>query len=240
MPMKLRKTVWSEPLPMRVSARLSSMMPDELNWLDCVAFSFLASDSCLPCVVEAFAGRVLQTAGGFDQHGRKRGDGLSVEVRAGGGFVNVDVGDGFGAEFVGELLSPLGGTGEADFFAVPAADDEGAARAHAFFRELAEGAREFHHACGAAGGIDAAEDPGVAVIAEHDPFVGHFGAADAAFDHVVGLDAVVHFDLQMDFHAVAAEVILESAGRLANSLGRRGRPCFRAAAWRRARRAAAP
>ena len=75
-------------------------------------------------------------------------------------------------------------------------------------RELAEGAREFHHAGGAAGGIDAAEDPGVAMIAEDDPFVGKFGAANAAFDHVVGLEAVVHFDFQMDFHAVAAEVIV--------------------------------
>ncbi len=163
-----------------------------------------------------------------------------MEVRAGGGFVDVDVGDGFGAEFVGELLSPFGGTGEADFFAVPTADDEGAAGAHAVFREFAEGAREFHHAGGAAAGIDAAEDPGVAVIAEHDPFVGQFGAADAAFDHVVGLDAVVHLDFQMDFHAVAAEVILDGQAASASLAGRGGRPCFRAEVWRRARRAAAP
>ena len=53
--------------------------------------------------------------------------------------------------------------------------------------ELAEGAREFHHAGGAAGGIDAAEDPGVAMIAQDDPFVGKLGAANAAFDDVVRL-----------------------------------------------------
>ena len=98
-----------------------------------LAFFLFALDGCFPRVVEALAGRILQGASGLVQHGRERGDGLAVEVRAGGGFVDVDVGDGFGPEFVGELLSPFGGTGEADFFAVPTADHEGAARAHAFF-----------------------------------------------------------------------------------------------------------
>ena len=138
------------------------------------------------------------------------------------------------------MFSPFGGTGEADFFAVPTADHESAARTHAFFFELAEGAREFHHRRGAAGRIDAAEDPGVAMIAEDDPFVGQLCAADAAFDYVVGLGAVVHFDFQMNFYALAAEVIVEAAIRLASFLAQSGRPCFRAAAWRRARRAAAP
>ncbi len=41
--MKLRKTVWSEPLPMRVSARVSFATPDELNWLDCVPSFFSRS-----------------------------------------------------------------------------------------------------------------------------------------------------------------------------------------------------
>ena len=133
-----------------------------------------------------------------------------MEVRAAGGFVDVDVGDGFGAEFVGELFAPFGGAGEADFFAVPTADDQRAARAHALLLEFTEGAREFHHAGGAAAGVDAAEDPGVAVIAHDDPFVGKFGAADAGFDYVVGLEAVVHFDFEMDFFFFAAEVIGEA------------------------------
>ena len=82
------------------------------------------------------------------------------------------------------------------------------------FASLAESAGEFHHRGGAAGGIDAAEDPGVAVIAHHDPFVGQLCAADAAFDDVVGLGAVVHLDLEMDFHALAAEVILNRQSAL--------------------------
>ena len=59
------------------------------------------------------------------------------------------------------------------------------------------------------------------MIAEDDPFVGQICAADAAFDDVVGLEAVVHLDFEMDFHALAAEVILESAVRLARRLERR-------------------
>ena len=147
--------------------------------------------------------------GGFDQHGRERRDGLAVEVWAGGGLIDVDVGDRLVAEFVGELLSPFGGTGEADFFSVPTADNDGAPRTYSLFRQLSQGAGQFHHRCGAAAGVDAAEDPGVAVIAEHDPFVGQLRAANAAFDHVVGLSGIVHLDLHVHAHALAAEVILD-------------------------------
>ena len=76
------------------------------------------------------------------------------------------------AQFVGELLSPLGGTGEADFFAVPTADDDGASRAHALLLSWPRARVSSIMLRGAARGIDAAENPGVAVIAEHDPFVG--------------------------------------------------------------------
>ena len=34
------------------------------------------------------------------------------------------------------------------------------------------------------------------MIAEHNPFIRKFGTADAAFDHVIGLHRVFHFDLQ--------------------------------------------
>ena len=200
---------------MRVSVRLALAAP-ESNGPDGFPASLLPRDGFFPGGVETFAGWIwiLQRARGFFQHGRERGDGLAVEVGAGSGFVDIDVGNAFGAQFVGELLSPFRGTGEADFFAVPTADDDGAARAHALFRELAEGAGEFHHGRGAARGIDTAEHPGIAVIAEDDPFVGQLRAANAAFDHVVGLDAVVHLDFQMDLHALAAEVILNGQSAL--------------------------
>ena len=54
-----------------------------------------------------------------------------MEVRPGGGGVDVDVGDGFLAQFVGELLSPLSGTGEPHFFAIPTADDDRSSRTDA-------------------------------------------------------------------------------------------------------------
>src|SRR5579863_2948078 len=156
----------------------------------------------------------MQRARGFFQHGRERGDSLPVEIRAGCGFVDVDIGDGFSAEFVGELLSPLGGTGEADFLAVPTAHNDRASRAHALLRELAEGASHFHHRRRAAGGIDAAEDPCIAVIADDYPFVREVGATNPALDDVVRLDAVVHLDFEMDFHALAAETVLNRQSAL--------------------------
>ena len=75
-------------------------------------------------------------------------------------------------------------------------------------------------------GIDAAEDPCVAVIAEDDPLVGELGAADATFDDIVGLRAVVHLDFEMDFHVLAAEVILESASPPCQSCGAMGPSIF--------------
>src|SRR5207253_654673 len=100
-----------------------------------------------------------------------------MKVWAGRGLIDVDVGDGFVAQFVGELLSPFGGTGEADFFTIPTADYYRAPRTGSRFRQLSQGAREFHHCCRAAAGVDAAEDPGIAMIAEHDPFIGQLRAA---------------------------------------------------------------
>ncbi len=63
-------------------------------------------------------------------------------------------------------------------------------------------------------GVDAAEYPGIAVVAQHNPFAGQFCAADAAFDDVVRLGAIVHVDFQMNFHALAAEVILNRQSTL--------------------------
>jgi len=99
--------------------------------------------------------------------GASDGYGLAVKVGAASGFVDVDVGDGFGTEFVGELFAhsvepvrPISSPSQL-------ADDQRASRADSFFQKLAERAGEFHHAGGAAAGVDGAEDPGVAVIA-HD------------------------------------------------------------------------
>jgi hypothetical protein len=85
-------------------------------------FSFLSGHRGFPCVIQTFTGRILHSVCRFGEHGRERSDGLTMEIGPGCSFVDIDVGNGFGAEFLGELLSPLRGTGEANLFAVPTAD----------------------------------------------------------------------------------------------------------------------
>ena len=137
-----------------------------------------------------------------------------MEFRPGRGRVYIDVGDSFAAQFVGELLSPLRGAGKANFFSIPTANDNRAPRTRSLPRQLSECAGQFHHGCGAAAGVNAAEDPGVAVIAEHDPLVGQLRAANAALDHVVRLSRIIHLDLHMHAYALAAKVIFDRQSAL--------------------------
>src|ERR1700676_691204 len=102
-----------------------------------------------------------------------------MKVWAGRGFIDIKVGDGFVAEFVGELCSPLGGAGEADFLSVPTTKDQRALGACSCFRQLSQGAGHFHQRGGAAAGIDSAKHPSVAMIAEDDPLVGQLRATNA-------------------------------------------------------------
>src|ERR1019366_7249348 len=85
----------------------------------------------------------------------------------------------------------------------------GSLRTHSLFLQLAQRARHLHHRRRATGGIDAAEYPGVTMIAEHDPFLGQLRTANSAFDDVVRLDGIVHLDLEMDARLLTAEVVLE-------------------------------
>ena len=52
------------------------------------------------------------------------------------------------------------------------------------------------------------------MIAQDHPFIGQIGAANAAFDDVIGLRAVIHFDFEVDFHAIATKVILNRQSAL--------------------------
>ena len=52
------------------------------------------------------------------------------------------------------------------------------------------------------------------MIAHDDPFIGEFRAPNAAFNHVIRLDAIIHFDFEVDFYAIAAQVILEGQSAL--------------------------
>ena len=85
--------------------------------------------------------------------------------------VHIEVGDGALQGFV-VLLHPLRGADEAFFLGVPTAEDDGALGAPALAEQDADAVHRFQHGGGAAGGIDGAVDPGVAVIAGDDPIAG--------------------------------------------------------------------
>src|SRR6202041_672822 len=92
--------------------------------------------------------------------------------------------------------------------------DDGPTRTCSSFCQLSQGSGQFHHGCGSAARVDAAEDPGIAVIAKHDPFIGQLRAANATLDHIVGLSGVVHLDLDVNAHSLAAEVVLDRKSAL--------------------------
>ena len=92
-PTKLRKTVWSEPLPMRVSARLASVTPESS------LARFLPSASsviCFPGIVQ----RLCRTGSCSEwlvstSMGAREAMALPSKLGPDGRGVDVDVGDGF-------------------------------------------------------------------------------------------------------------------------------------------------
>src|SRR5467141_730247 len=168
-----------------------------------------------PGFVERFSGRRANVFGGFHEHGRERSysgrrEAEALGTRGGGGsgdgFIDVEIRDELFLQVIGELLAPFRRAGERVFFAIPTADDDSAARADAELLEFAKRTRELHHGGGAAGRIHAAEDPGVAMIAEQNPFFGKLAAANARFDDGVSLHAGVHVHFHVNFYG-AGEAI---------------------------------
>ena len=101
----------------------------------------------------------------------ERGHGRGGEIRTGDGDIDIEVGDGV-VERAALLLDPFGRADEAFFLGIPTAEDDGAARPPALMKQSADAANGFKHGGGAAGGIDRAIDPRVAMIADDDPCVG--------------------------------------------------------------------
>ena len=236
--------MWSEPLPIRVSTRFVSVT-------SAVSFSIfgslssflllLAKARLLPCFVERLTRRwILKRVAGLNQHRRERSHGAAIQIWSRGGRVHIDVSDSLFAQLIGELLTPFGRAGESDFLSVPTADDHGPPRTNALLQKLAERASQLHHRGRATAGIDTAEDPGVAVVSDHDPLVREFRAANSRFHDVIRFDRVIHFCLEMYTSLFAAQVIL--IGRPpCQSVGRdRAAHVLQAAAWHHARKAAAP
>ncbi len=126
----------------------------------------------------------------------------------GDGHIDIEVGDG-AIERAALLLDPFGGADEALLFGVPTAEDDGALGPPALTEQCADAVHGFKHGGGAAGGIDRAIDPGVAMIADDDPGVGILRALDFA-DHVPDDAAlVVLLRDEVDFHSAGTQVIAE-------------------------------
>ena len=123
-------TVWSDPLPMRVTTSASRRAPRSA--------ASTSRRSRPPGVAQAAPRGIGEVAGELFDHRRQRPHRRHPERRPGGRRIHVEVGDRLCRQLVGELLAPLGGPGERDLLAVPAAEDEGAARPHAVAGKLAE------------------------------------------------------------------------------------------------------
>jgi hypothetical protein len=82
----------------------------------------------------------------------------------------------------GVRLGPLGRPDQRRLLAVPRREDQRAAGVPSLLQQLADRAHLLEHRDLARHGIVRAVDPGVVVVAAHDPRVGRAGAGDLADD----------------------------------------------------------
>ena len=94
------------------------------------------------------------------------------------------------------LLGPFGRSEETFLFAVPGGVDDGAPRTPATSGQLADGARFLEHGDLPADGVRSAVDPGVVMIAAHDPLIGAIAARqtgdDVARRHELPIERELH------------------------------------------------
>ena len=148
------------------------------------------------------------------------------------GRIHVQIRDGFLPQLGCELLSPLGRTRERHLFAVPAAEDERAARPRALLLELAQRLGELHHRRRAARPDRPRRTPthrdGCRAPPTHP--------ADSlprmrAFDDVVRLHVGAHVDLRGAERAASRRVDTRSADAPFHSGGAAGPPSFSRMGW---------
>src|SRR5208282_6941993 len=107
------------------------------------------------------------------------------------------------------LLSPLGGTHQTFFFAIPTAENHGALRLPTRFQQLAHAVYAFEHGRSAAVGVDRAVHPGVAMIASDHPLIRQLAAADAA-DHIPErAELIILLEMHLHPHRSWADVVGE-------------------------------
>ena len=107
------------------------------------------------------------------------------------------------------LLDPLGGADEAFFLGIPTAKDDGAFGPPALRDESTDAVDGLEHGGGAAGGVDGAVDPGVAMIAGDNPVAGVLGALDFSDDVPDDAALIVLIGDKVDFYAARPEVVAE-------------------------------
>ena len=150
--------------------------------------------------------RVVDLTRHFRDQARQGRGSLDIEPAA-PVSVGVEVGDRTAAELVGVGFPPFGAAEQHLLFAVPQREHDRAPRPPSLLEERTVRARLLEQRDRARHGILGAVDPGVVVIAPHDPFVGPGGAGDPG-DHVVRRDdPPVEAELEMDSRRAGSDVI---------------------------------
>jgi len=95
------------------------------------------------------------------------------------------------------------------FLAIPAGKDESAFWFPSALQERANAVNGFQHSGGAAVGIDSAEDPGIAMIADDDRFIGILRAGNFSDDIPNGAESVVLLQDHVNLHRAGTHVVGE-------------------------------
>ncbi len=149
----------------------------------------------------------MDPAGGFEEEVAERRDAVDVEVGPRDRDVDVEHQHRLLVDLGGVLVGPLGRADQAIFLGVPARVDDGPLRLPPLLDGRPERPAHLQGRRRAAPGVDRAVDPGVAVVADHDPAVGLDLPLELG-DHVPDRpDLVVHLDRHADLHRPRADVV---------------------------------
>src|SRR5581483_9210173 len=128
------------------------------------------------------------------------------ESRAGGRTVHIDVRYRLLAKLVRKLFTPFGRARESYLFSIPAANYQRSPGTNTLLEQRPQRSRHFHHRRCSAAWVNPSKDPGVTMVAQHDPLILQLGATYAGFDDIIGLDGIVHLDFQMNSNISAEPV----------------------------------
>ncbi len=151
--------------------------------------------------------RVGEGCGGSEGEVAEGGNAAHLELFAADCGVDVEHQDDLFIDLLGVFLSPFGRADQAVFFGVPACVDDRAPGLPAVFHGCTQRVAHLERGCGSAAGIDRAVDPGVAMVADHDPAIGLDCAGEGRDDVPDLSDVVFHRDGHRDLGGSRADVI---------------------------------